>query len=134
MLTFEPNRRYDHVIPAHDRAFVYVLRGEATVAMRRVTAGQIAWSEPLAGPLDADAVSTLSIATGHGDTHTVAMVYSGRPIGQPVAMGGPFVMNTRTEIDQAFHDYRAGKFGAVPRAARLQDRSGEPTERRVGPE
>jgi quercetin 2,3-dioxygenase len=42
MLTFEPDRRYDHVIPAHDRAFVYVLRGEATVAMRRVTAGQIA--------------------------------------------------------------------------------------------
>lgn len=134
MLTFEPNRRYDHVIPAHDRAFVYVLRGEATVASRRVTAGQIAWSEPLAGPLDADAVSTLSIATGRGDAHTVAMVYSGRPIGQPVAMGGPFVMNTRTEIDQAFRDYRAGKFGAVPRAARLQDRSGQPTERRVGPE
>ncbi|HEX2785696.1 MAG TPA: pirin-like C-terminal cupin domain-containing protein, partial [Ilumatobacteraceae bacterium] len=50
-------------------------------------------------------------------------VYSGRPIGQPVVMGGPFVMNTRTEIDQAFRDYRAGKFGAVPRAARLQDRS-----------
>ena len=79
-------------------------------------------------------MSNLSIATGHGDAHTVAMVYSGRPIGQPVAMGGPFVMNTRTEIDQAFRDYRAGKFGAVPRAARLQDRSGQPTERRVGPE
>ena len=134
MLTFEPDRRYDHVIPAHDRAFVYVLRGEATVAMRRVTAGHVAWSEPLAAPLDADAVSTLSIATGRGDAYTVAMVYSGRPIGQPVAMGGPFVMNTRTEIDQAFRDFRAGMFGAVPHAARLQDRSGQPTERPAGPE
>ena len=47
----------------------------------------------------------------------MTLVGSGRPIGQPVVMGGPFVMNTRSEIDQAVRNYRAGKFGAatIPR-------------------
>ena len=48
------------------------------------------------------------------------MVYSGQPIGQPVAMGGPFVMNTQAEIAQAFSDVYAGKFGGIPRQARLR--------------
>ena len=48
------------------------------------------------------------------------MIYSGRPIAEPIAMGGPFVMNKRTEIAQAFADFHAGKFGAVPRQARLK--------------
>jgi redox-sensitive bicupin YhaK (pirin superfamily) len=37
------------------------------------------------------------------------MIYSGRPIREPVAMGGPFVMDKRTEITQAFMDFHAGK-------------------------
>jgi redox-sensitive bicupin YhaK (pirin superfamily) len=47
------------------------------------------------------------------------MVYSGPPLREPVAVGGPFVMNHRTEITQAFLDLQAGKFGEVPRQARL---------------
>jgi redox-sensitive bicupin YhaK (pirin superfamily) len=42
-------------------------------------------------------------------------VYSGQPIGQPVAMGGLFVMNTKAEITQAFNDFHTGKFGHIPR-------------------
>ena len=47
------------------------------------------------------------------------MIYSGRPIGEPVAMGGAFVMNTQAEIEQAFQDFHQGKFGHIPRQARL---------------
>jgi redox-sensitive bicupin YhaK (pirin superfamily) len=46
------------------------------------------------------------------DSYFVA--YSSAPIGEPVVAGGPFVMNTREEIAQAFADYRRGLFGPVP--------------------
>lgn len=41
----------------------------------------------------------------------VVLVLSGQPIGEPIVQHGPFVMNTREEITQAFHDFNQGKFG-----------------------
>ena len=66
--------------------------------------------------------SAITLDAGDGGQPAVVLAFGGRPIGQPVAMGGPFVMNTKAEIYQAFQDYRSGKFGPVPRQARLQDR------------
>jgi redox-sensitive bicupin YhaK (pirin superfamily) len=118
LITLEPGAGMDHVLPSHDRAFLYVLSGEVTVAGRRVRAGEIAWSDP--GP--AEGRSTIALRAGEGEHPSVVMVYSGRPIGQPVAMGGPFVMNTQPEIEQAFRDFHSGKFGHIPRQARLVER------------
>jgi hypothetical protein len=47
------------------------------------------------------------------------MIYSGRPLGEPIVFGGPFVMNRAEEIEQAYRDFRTGGFGPVPRLARL---------------
>ena len=45
-----------------------------------------------------------------GDVGARALLISGRPLREPVAWGGPFVMNTREEVLQAFDDYRQGRF------------------------
>lgn len=115
IVTLEPNVDYDLTLPAEDRAFLHVLSGMVTIGGRAVRAGQTAWSDPIARA----PASVLDLVTGDSDLPSVVVVYSGRPIGQPVVMGGPFVMNTTFEIAQAFEDFRTGKFGDVPRRARL---------------
>jgi quercetin 2,3-dioxygenase len=118
LIRLEPNRRVEHLLPGRDRAFVYVLSGEVTVAGHAVRAGQIAWSDPAPHA----SVSAITVDSGDADRPSTVIVYSGAPIGQPVAMGGPFVMNTQAEIAQAYRDFQSGKFGALPRQARLQYR------------
>ncbi len=115
LITLEPNGRLEHLIPAADRAFFYVTSGAVTIDGHDLKVGQIAWSEPVPRA----AVSVITVTTGDGDDPSVVMAYSGQPIRQPVAMGGPFVMNSQAEIEQAFRDFHSGKFGDIPRQARL---------------
>lgn len=69
---------------------------------------------------DSDAVppNHFVLMANDGESFTVkaledctVLVMSGQPIGEPIAAHGPFVMNTRDEIIQAFEDFHAGKFG-----------------------
>ncbi|GAA4599175.1 pirin family protein [Planotetraspora phitsanulokensis] len=119
IVTLEPGTSLDHLLPASHRAFAYVLAGEAAIAGRRTLAGEIAWSDPVPG-IEGD--STLRVDARDRERPTRLMIYSGRPIMEPIAMGGPFVMNTRVEITKAFQDFHGGKFGEVPRQARLKYR------------
>ncbi len=61
-----------------------------------------------------------ALFTNQGETFTVkaseksiVLILSGEPINEPIASHGPFVMNTRQEIMQAFEDYENGKFGVL---------------------
>jgi redox-sensitive bicupin YhaK (pirin superfamily) len=55
-----------------------------------------------------------SLALEAGAAEVEVLVLQGRPIGEPVAQYGPFVMNTEAEIRQAFDDYRRTEFGGWP--------------------
>ena len=57
---------------------------------------------------DGDAVS---IASQSG---AEVLIIGGVPIGEPIARYGPFVMNTREEIQQAIADYNKGRMGSIP--------------------
>ncbi len=115
IVTVEPGSRVDLGIPAAHRAFLYVMDGSAGIAGRLVREGQVAWSDPAPG-----AVGGLRITCRAGDRPVRVMCFSGQPLREPVVMGGPFVMNSRKEIEAAFRDFDAGRFGAVPRQARLK--------------
>ena len=92
-------------------ALVYVLSGEGSVgtARRPVRAGQLVVFGP-GGSLTFAASDTPSARTPEFDV----LVLGGRPIGEPVFAYGPFVMNTKDEVAQAFEDFQAGKLGRVP--------------------
>ncbi len=109
--TLSPDATVDLPWRADYNALVYVLGGRGTVGPDRIEieAGQLA----VFGPGNAVRIA----ATANPDSRTPnldVLVLGGRPIREPVAWAGPFVMNTREEVMQAFEDYQAGRLGSIP--------------------
>jgi quercetin 2,3-dioxygenase len=109
--TVEPGARLDLPWDVDYNALVYVLSGQGTVGdeQRPVRAGNLA-------VLGAGDFVTVRAARGQ-DSRTPALdvlVLGGRPIREPVAWAGPFVMNTKAEVVQAFEDFQKGKLGTIP--------------------
>ena len=96
--------------PDHN-ALAYVLAGQGTAGEERrpVTMGQLA----VFGAGDTVVLSADEDQDSRSDRLEV-LVLGGEPIREPVAWYGPFVMNTREELQTAFDDFRAGKMGSIP--------------------
>jgi redox-sensitive bicupin YhaK (pirin superfamily) len=89
-------------ISTRDRGFVYVLEGRAAIGGKEAGKGDVAWFEPG----DGNELRLKAKERFRG------LLFAGEPIHEPAVAYGPFVMNTRQEIQQAFLDYQAGKLVA----------------------
>ncbi len=101
-VSLEPGARFEHEVPAGHNAFLVGIDGVAG-----------------AGPDGADRVRAHELALlGAGERVAISapdaaarvLLIAGRPLREPIARYGPFVMNTRAEIQQAFRDFEAGRF------------------------
>ena len=92
-------------------ALTYVLAGEGTVGLEHRPIGE----GQMAVHVDGDFLVLSSNASQDSRTHAFeVLILGGEPIREPVATYGPFVMNTREELQQAFDDYQAGRLGQIP--------------------
>ena len=89
--------------PEHN-AFVYVING-SLVATDTEGKGVQLQRDDLGILAHGDAIRLQT-----ADTDARFLVVAGKPLNEPVARGGPFVMNTRAEIQQAYQDYEQGRF------------------------
>ena len=98
----EHGAKHTHEVAQDLNAMVYVLKGNAFVAGKPVLQFHLA---ALAN--DGDSVELAA------EENTELLLLAAQPINEPVARYGPFVMNTKAELQQAFEDYRNGKMGTL---------------------
>ena len=101
----ESGGAFDAPVPAGERVFALVLEGQATLGAEKRPAnpGDVAWAAPSPAGGGFDSLTAQATAAAR------LLIFTSPIIDEPVAMGGPFVMNTREEILEAFADLRAGR-------------------------
>jgi redox-sensitive bicupin YhaK (pirin superfamily) len=107
-LALEPGAQFVQSLPPDYAAFLYVFEGTVQVG-----------TDPGANPVRTHELAVLSegaeirlkgVTAGADGKSARAILVAGRPLREPVAKYGPFVMNTREELQQAFSDFQNGKF------------------------
>ena len=95
---------FEQTLAATHNAFIYVYRGEVDVLQ-----GELATAVP---------IKRMAVLRNEGDglvlrasANARVILIAGRPLHEPIAQYGPFVMNTREELVQAVDDFRAGLMG-----------------------
>ena len=94
------NARFAQTLPAGHNAFVYVYRGEVSIAGETVPRQRMAI-------LASDALADGVVIESTGEARV--LLIAGQPLNEPIAQYGPFVMNTEQEIYQTLNDFREGR-------------------------
>ena len=106
-ITLPANTDFQQDVIRDHNAFVYVISGNLTVlgdSSLQVESRRKSLSKKMLGVLEKG--DLLSVSSG--DSGARFLLIAGRPLNEPVARGGPFVMNTRDEVLQAYTDFSHG--------------------------
>lgn len=106
--TLKPGASAKNVLTADYNGLLYVLSGEGIVGSNEAAVGE---SQIAVFAADGDEVS-FRVRDDAGEEFSFVLI-AGKPLGEPVARYGPFVMNTREEIVQAIRDFEAGRMGVI---------------------
>jgi quercetin 2,3-dioxygenase len=110
-VSLDAGAQFSQRLPSEHAAFLYVYEGSLRVGSGESAATISAHELAVLGDGDLvrlEAPREASDATGRAPSR--AILVAGRPLQEPVAKYGPFVMNTREELMKAFEDYQSGKF------------------------
>lgn len=102
-VTLPAHATFEQLLPPGHNAFIYVYRGQ-------VVADEASVPEARMAILNNDPAADGVRIVAARDSRFILI--AGRPLGEPIAQYGPFVMNTQAELAQAVEDYRAGRFSA----------------------
>ena len=105
-LTLQPGGAHMQSVPKSFNAFALVIRGKAQFSDQPEIQGE---GRVVIFANDGDEIS---ISNPSAEPVELLLI-AGEPIGEPVERYGPFVMNTREEVGQAFRDFREGKMGTI---------------------
>jgi quercetin 2,3-dioxygenase len=105
-LALEPGAEFEQALPPDHAAFLYVFEGAVRVGEEARTLG----AHELAVLSEGAQIRLSGVSAGADGKTARAILVAGRPLREPVAKYGPFVMNTRAELQQAFEDFHNGRF------------------------
>ena len=104
--TIQPRGRVSQPVPSEYNTFAYVINGEGSFGSEDETATK---GQMVMFAADGEAITI----ENNGQHPLDVLVIGGVPLHEPIARYGPFVMNTREEVYQAFEDFRSGRMGEI---------------------
>jgi redox-sensitive bicupin YhaK (pirin superfamily) len=107
-IALEPGTEFTQALPSDYSGFLYVFEG--TLQVGASPEASVLRTHELGVLGEGEEIRLKGLTAGVDGKVARAILVAGRPLREPVAKYGPFVMNTREELQQAFEDFQGGRF------------------------